>query len=38
LGQLAFEFHLLESETMKIKIIIALVATAGILGLAGCKG
>jgi hypothetical protein len=34
---MGFEFHLLESETMKIKIIIALVATAGILGLAGCK-
>jgi hypothetical protein len=34
---LAFEFHLLESETMKIKFIIAFVATAGILGLAGCK-
>ena len=29
--------RLLESETMKIIIIIALVATAGILGLAGCK-
>jgi len=34
---MVFEFYLLESETMKIKIIIALVATAGILGLAGCK-
>ena len=34
---MAFEFHLLESETMKIKFIIAFVATAGILGLAGCK-
>jgi hypothetical protein len=37
LGQLAVELHLLESKTMKIKIIIALVATAGMLGLAGCK-
>ena len=34
---MAFEFHLLESETMKMKIIIALAATVGILGLAGCK-
>jgi hypothetical protein len=29
--------RLLESETMKTKIIITLIATVGILGLAGCK-
>jgi hypothetical protein len=37
LGQMTFELHLLESKSMKIKIVIALVATVGILGLAGCK-
>lgn len=37
MGQRAFEFHLHESKTVKTKIIIALVAIAGTLGLIGCK-
>jgi hypothetical protein len=36
-GQLAFEFRLLESETMKIKTIISLAAIIGMLGVTGCK-
>ena len=37
MGQLAFEFHPLEDETMKTKAIIALIAIVGTFGLAGCK-